>query len=173
MAISDRRLLNIVTHHRRARPENDVIDSMYLVQGTSQTKIEFQLAFWPRIFQILNMYYDSPLCFANNFFNTINEALQNMCFQVQPIQMMPPTQLILFDIITFWFVFVGFCYIPISFFHVIFGWGAPSAVHGNSNRCPKVTSWLEGLSFHDGGTGIISLKAIIHVCCHSFWWCKR
>ena len=106
-----------------------------------------------------------------NFFLNINEALQNMCFQVQPIQMMPPTQLILFDF-TFWFVFVGFCYIPISFFHVIFGWGAPSAVHGNSNRCPKVTSWLEGLSFHDGGTGIISLKAIIHVCCHSFWWCK-
>jgi hypothetical protein len=43
-------------------------------------------------------------------------------------------------------------FLPISFFHVIFGIGAPSAVQGNSTFCPSVTSRLDGFSTHDGGT---------------------
>lgn len=42
--------------------------------------------------------------------------------------------------------------LPISFFHVILGVGAPSALQGNSTFCPSVTSWLEGFSSQDGGT---------------------
>ena len=42
--------------------------------------------------------------------------------------------------------------LPISFFHVIFGNGAPSARQGNSTFCPSVTSWFEGFSSQDGGT---------------------
>ena len=42
--------------------------------------------------------------------------------------------------------------LPISFFHVIFGKGAPSARQGNSTFCPSVTSRFEGFSSQDGGT---------------------
>ena len=59
--------------------------------------------------------------------------------------------------------------IPISFFHIIFGLGAPSAPHGTSTLCPKVTSWLEGLSFQDGGTGIISFRLLLTSVTFSGW----
>ena len=42
--------------------------------------------------------------------------------------------------------------LPISFFHVVFGEGDPSALQGNSTFCPSVTSALEGFSSQDGGT---------------------
>ena len=42
--------------------------------------------------------------------------------------------------------------LPISFFHVVFGKGDPSALQGNSTFCPSVTSALEGFSSQDGGT---------------------